>query len=144
MKINVKLLTNDEKLVPTKNNADDAGFDLKASHGGVIAPGGTQLIKCGFSIEVPIGFEAQVRSRSGLALKSGMHVLNAPGTIDAGYRGEVGVILHNTGTDHFIYNQYDRVAQMVINQLPAVALNIVTELSDSSRGENGFGSSGLK
>lgn len=147
MEIKIKLLTNEEgcgKLVPTKNNLDDAGYDLKANQDAIIGPRSRLLIKCGFSIEIPVGFEGQVRPRSGLAVKHGITVLNSPGTIDAGYRGEVGVILYNTSDVSFDVHKYDRIAQLVINKFEPAELVVTDELSDSARGENGYGSSGVK
>ena len=145
MNVKIKLLINDEgcgKLIPTKNNPDDAGFDLKSNESFILAPGERKLAKCGFAIEIPLFFEGQVRPRSGLALKNGITVVNAPGTIDSGYRGEVGVILLNTGSEPFTVNKYDRIAQLVINEIPPVELIVSDELSDSARGEKGYGSSG--
>ena len=95
-------------------------------------------------MELPVGYEAQVRPRSGLALKHGITVLNTPGTIDAGYRGEVGVILINAGENDFTIARGDRIAQMVIQQLSDVQLVAAEQLSDTSRGAGGFGSTGVK
>ena len=147
MQIKIKLLTNDEgcgNLIPTKNNSTDAGFDLKANQNATIGPGARLLVKCGFAIEIPIGFEGQVRPRSGLAIKHGITVLNSPGTIDAGYRGEVGVILYNTSETPFDIHQYDRIAQLVIGEVRPIKLIVSDELSDSERGDKGYGSSGVK
>ena len=143
-RINIKLLSDDNLLMPERKNIGDSGFDLKASNDDVIRPGERKLIKCGFSIEMDKGLEGQVRSRSGLALKSGIFVLNEPGTIDSGYRNEVGVILANFSDKVFEVKKYDRIAQLVINEIPDVTLIKVDELSDSQRGMGGFGSTGVK
>jgi len=144
LRVNVKLLSNDILLMPERKNVGDSGFDLKAAHDEVIEPHKWKLIKCGFSMEMSEGYEGQVRSRSGLALKSGMFVLNEPGTLDSSYRGEVGVILANYSDKTFEVKKYDRVAQLVFQQIPEVVLIQVNELSDSQRGMGGFGSTGVK
>jgi len=121
-----------------------AGADIRAAvqEDVVMRPGEHTLVPSGFSMALPAGFEAQVRPRSGLALKHGIGVLNSPGTIDADYRGEVGVILINHGDMDFHIQRGDRIAQMVIAALPAVDFIEVTELDDTERGSGGFGSSG--
>ena len=131
-----------DDLEPKKAHHDDAAFDLKSRVDIDLEPNKPILVPTGLFIELPIGFEAQVRPRSGFALKSGITVLNTPGTVDAGYRGEVGVILFNTADTHFEIKRGDRIAQMVINQLPAVNFIKVDKLSDSNRGAGGFGSTG--
>lgn len=132
----------DDDLQPTKAHADDAAFDLRARVDATVPVGRALLVPTGLFLELPIGYEAQVRPRSGLALKHMVTVLNTPGTIDAGYRGEVGVILFNAGTQDFEVRRGDRVAQMVIQSLPAVVLERVERLSDTARGAGGFGSTG--
>jgi dUTP pyrophosphatase len=121
-----------------------AGLDLSAAVAAsvTIAPGARALIPTGFSIALPPGFEAQVRPRSGLALKHGVTVLNSPGTIDADYRGEVGVILVNFGADPFIVARGMRIAQLVVAPVTRVAWQVSDSLSDSARGAGGFGSTG--
>ena len=109
----------------------------------ILAPGERALIPTGFAIELPPGFEGQVRPRSGLALKHGVTVLNAPGTIDADYRGEIGVLLINHGEESFAVSRGARIAQFVVSRTEAVILIETDELSGTSRGENGFGSTGL-
>ncbi|PJC67540.1 MAG: dUTP diphosphatase [Zetaproteobacteria bacterium CG_4_8_14_3_um_filter_59_5] len=123
-----------------------AGADIRAAvHGEVVLhPGERKLIPSGFAMALPAGFEAQIRPRSGLALKHGITVLNTPGTIDADYRGEVGVILINHGDSDFHILRGDRSAQMVIAALPAVSFVEVDSLDDTERGSGGFGSSGRK
>ena len=108
-----------------------------------IGYGERKLISCGFAIELPAGYEAQIRSRSGLALKSGIMVLNSPGTIDSDYRGEIGVILMNLGSSMLIKHG-DRIAQMVIAKVSAARIEFVEELGVTDRGADGFGSTGLR
>lgn len=128
-------------LVPHKAHHDDAGFDLYSREDVIVAPGKRALIKTGLFIELPYGYEAQVRPRSGLAIKHGITVVNSPGTVDAGYRGEVGVILLNTDTDEaFHITRGERIAQMVIQTLPEVELKVADALTETKRGEGGFGS----
>ena len=131
-----------EDLAPVKAHHDDAAYDLRSREDTTIAPGAFGLVKSGLFLELPEGWEAQVRPRSGLALKHGITVLNTPGTIDAGYRGEVGVILHNVSTKPFPIIRGQRIAQTVIQKLSDVELVSVTELADSHRGAGGFGSTG--
>lgn len=108
----------------------------------IIYPGGRALIPTGIKMALPVGFEAQVRPRSGLALKYGITVLNTPGTIDSDYRGDVGVVLINHGTEPFVVNQGDRIAQLVITQITQVQFVPVDELQETNRGAGGFGSTG--
>lgn len=141
----VKLHENDDKWMPMKSHRDDAGFDLRARLRGdrvTIDPQKTRLIKTGVFIELKPGWEAQIRPRSGMSLKADMTVLNAPGTIDAGYRNEIGVILHNAGTFPVHIGYGDRIAQMVIKELPFVFLEKSESIDDAERGQNGFGSTG--
>jgi len=123
-----------------------AGADLRAAvdEDVVIAPGEHALIKTGFAMALPDNYEAQVRPRSGLALKHGITVLNTPGTIDADYRGEVGVILINHGRESFVVSRDDRIAQMIITPFVQANFHEVSELSETERGSGGFGSSGRK
>lgn len=107
-----------------------------------IAPGGSALIPSGFSIELPRGFEAQIRPRSGLALKYGIGILNAPGTIDSDYRGEVKVILTNFGSTDFVVSRGDRIAQMVVARHARVAWDVTDALDETARGAGGFGHTG--
>ena len=131
-------------LKPAKAHADDAAYDLRSRTDLTVQPGKVTLAPTGLFLELPVGFEAQIRPRSGMALKFSMTLLNTPGTIDAGYRGEVGVIMFNHGPEEFAVKRGDRIAQMVIAELPAVELETVTVLSRSDRGEGGFGSTGRK
>jgi dUTP pyrophosphatase len=108
-----------------------------------IAPGATALIPSGFSLEIPRGFEAQIRPRSGLALKSSIGILNSPGTIDSDYRGEVKVIMTNFGGAHFIVNRGDRIAQMIIARYARVNWEETDALDHTARGAGGFGHTGV-
>jgi dUTP pyrophosphatase len=121
--------------------AEDAGMDLHAVEDVLIAPGETKLIPTGIAIELPPGYEAQIRPRSGLALKHSITLPNAPATIDPGYRGELRVILLNLGRETFQIRRGDRIAQMVIARYEAVEWE-EGDLADSTRGGGGFGSSG--
>ncbi|WP_300299562.1 dUTP diphosphatase [Ferrovibrio sp.] len=130
--------------LPAYATADAAGLDLLAavSEPLTLQPGERKLVPTGLSIAVPPGFEAQVRPRSGLALKHGITVLNAPGTIDADYRGEVGVVLINHGDKAFVINRGERIAQMVIAAYSRIAWIEAAELPQTQRGAGGFGSTG--
>ncbi len=142
MKILCKMAEDALDLLPAKAHPDDAAFDLRSRKNMEIAPSATALVPTGLFLELPQGYEAQVRPRSGLALKKSVTVLNTPGTIDAGYRGEVGVILINHGKETFTISRGDRIAQMVIQKLPEVTLELAEELSETNRGAGGFGSTG--
>lgn len=142
MEIRCTMAEDAQDLLPAKAHSDDAAFDLKSRVNLEIPPHRAALVPTGLFLELPVGYEAQVRPRSGLALKHAITVLNTPGTIDAGYRGEVGVILINHGDSSFPVRRGDRIAQMVIQTLPDVTLTPVVSLSDSSRGAGGFGSTG--
>lgn len=132
-----------EDLAPGKSHSDDAGFDLRSREGVALEPAHRMMVPTGLFLELPQGWEAQVRPRSGLAAKKGITILNSPGTIDAGYRGEVCVILYNTGDEVFTIARGDRIAQLVIQKLPDVSLVAVDRLNDSHRGDGGFGSTGV-
>lgn len=126
--------------------AGAAGLDVVAAVAGpvTLAPGERRLIPTGLAIALPAGYEAQVRPRSGLALKHGIALVNSPGTIDEDYRGEVGIILINLGSDSFTINRGDRIAQIVIAPVTRAILAEVDELPDTARGAGGFGSTGVK
>ena len=144
-KIYYKILENGFELYNLKKATEDsAGFDLVAAIEKkiIIKPNTTALIPAGFSIELPKGFEAQVRPRSGLALKNSITVLNSPGTIDADYRGEVCVILINHGKKKFVVDRGMRIAQLVFMELPKIKLEKRVTLSKTKRGKGGFGSTG--
>jgi dUTP pyrophosphatase len=130
--------------LPAAASPGSAGFDLRAAVEGelYLAPGERRLVPTGIALEIPPGWEGQVRPRSGLALRSGIGVLNAPGTIDSDYRGEVGVILVNLGAEPFRLARGDRVAQLVLSRVEPVEWEEVENLAVSWRGEGGFGSTG--
>ena len=132
--------------LPTYESEDAAGMDLVAALGVdeeiVLSPGARALIPTGLAIELPKGFEAQIRPRSGLALQFGVTVLNSPGTVDADYRGEIGVILINFGDKPFAVRRGVRIAQLVVSTVERVALIASERLTSSARGSSGFGSTG--
>lgn len=140
MNIKVKLLR-DQVTLPKKASEGSVGWDLKAIEAVEIPSHSTRKVPCGFAMELPSGYEAQIRSRSGLAWK-GLVVANSPGTIDSDYRGEVCVLLRNDSSQNFIVKEGDRIAQMIIAKVPHVMLVESEELSDSARGDGGFGSTG--
>ena len=129
--------------MPAYAHASDAGMDVRSVRELVIPPGGRALVPTGLVVNLPAGYEAQVRPRSGLALKAGVTVLNSPGTIDAGYRGEIGVILANFGQDDFKVNVGDRIAQLVIAPVLQPVVVEATEVDSTDRGAGGFGSTGV-
>jgi len=130
--------------LPSYATALSAGADLVAAVDGTLtlAPGERTIVPTGLAIQLPAGFEAQVRPRSGLAVKHGITALNSPGTIDADYRGEVGVILINHGTEAFTIDRGMRIAQLVVAPVTTAAWHEVAELDDTARGAGGFGSTG--
>lgn len=142
MKLNVKLI--DEKaILPHYAHPGDAGLDLFSIETKEILPGESALISTGIVIELPENTEAQIRPRSGLALKHQVTLLNTPGTIDYGYRGEIKVIMINHGKKAFIVEQGMKIAQMVIKPLLTVDIVRVDQLTETKRGQGGFGSTGL-
>jgi dUTP pyrophosphatase len=130
--------------LPAYETPLSAGVDLRANNGGDITlkPLERQLVKTGLYLEIPPGYEAQVRPRSGLALKRGITVLNSPGTVDADYRGEVGVILVNLSSEEVTLADGERIAQLVFAKVEQATWEAVNELNETSRGEGGFGSTG--
>ncbi len=142
--VKFKLLSDCTDLVPSKAHVDDAAYDLRSRCDLVLPVGRSVLVPTGLFLELPVGYEAQVRPRSGLALKHNLTLTNSPGTIDAGYRGEVGVIMFNHGPNEFPIHRGDRIAQMVIQLLPEIDLVPADELSETVRGSGGFGSSGIQ
>lgn len=131
-----------EAVLPGYAHQGDAGLDLFACEDAVVAPGETRLVRTGIAVQLPPGTEAQVRPRSGLALKHSVTVLNSPGTVDEGYRGEVGVILINHGVCAFNVSRGMKIAQMVISRVERVEIEEADTLSGTTRGEGGFGSTG--
>ncbi len=140
--IRFKMMEGCADLAPAKAHADDAAYDLRSRADLEAVPGRSLLVPTGLFLELPAGYEAQIRPRSGLALKHDIMLTNSPGTVDAGYRGEVGVILYNGGSGPFAIRRGDRIAQMVIARLADVELVTAETLSESGRGTGGFGSSG--
>jgi len=135
-------LTSPNARLPEYAHDTDSGADLFASEHYWIGSGETVLVPTGLQIELPPHFEGQVRSKSGLAAKYGVHVLNSPGTIDEGYRGDVKVILHNAGRTTFEIKPGDKIAQLIIAPYIQLEFEVAEELSETTRGENGFGSTG--
>ena len=144
-KVNVKCVASKGAVIPEYKTVGAAGADLYAlvDFPITLAPGKTAMVPTGLFFEIPEGYEIQVRPRSGLAAKNGVTVLNTPGTIDSDYRGEIKIILINLGDKDFVINSGDRVAQMVIAPLIQASFSIVDELSDTTRGSGGFGSTGV-
>ena len=145
VKVLIRRLAHGEGLpLPQVKTASSAGMDLAAAVDApvVLAPGGRALIPTGFAIALPGGYEGQVRPRSGLAVNHGVTVLNAPGTIDADYRGEICVLLINHGSETFVVRRGERIAQMVIAPVSRVELVAADSLSTTDRGSGGFGSTG--
>ena len=138
----IKIINRSKHALPKYQTALSAGMDLYANieESVTLKPLERKLISTGLLIELPQGFEAQIRPRSGLAIKNGITVLNSPGTIDADYRGEIGVILVNLSAEAFTINNGDRIAQMVIAKHETVVWDEVAELSETDRGAGGFGS----
>lgn len=142
MEVKIKLENGCENFCPKKAHPDDAGYDLYSRIDAVLEPLSGMAIPVGFAMELPAGYEAQIRPRSGLAAKHHITVTNSPGTVDANYRGEVKAILYNLGKAPFTIKRGDRIAQMVICKLPEIELVEATELSQTDRNTNGFGSTG--
>lgn len=144
--MNVKIINKSEHELPAYETGSSAGMDLRANNPEpvILKPLERAIIKTGLFIELPVGYEAQVRPRSGLAAKKGITVLNSPGTIDADYRGEIGVILVNLSNEDFTVEKGERVAQLVISRHEHIFWKEVDVLEETSRGEGGFGSTGTK
>ena len=144
--IQIKVVNKGHQPLPAYATPQSAGMDLRANLDGpvILRPMERRIIPTGLHIALPAGFEAQVRPRSGLALKHGITVLNAPGTIDADYRGELGVLLINLSAEDFVINDGERIAQMVVARHETVAFSVVDELDETERGEGGYGHTGLK
>lgn len=140
----VKIVNNSGFDLPAYESIEAAGMDVRASLKSpvTLAPGERMLVPTGLRIQLPSGYECQVRPRSGLALKKGITVLNTPGTIDADYRGEIGVILINLSKEPFEINPGERVAQLVVKQFTRIEWESVTELDETQRGAGGFGHTG--
>jgi dUTP pyrophosphatase len=144
--VKVRIVNRSKHKLPAYETEHSAGMDLRANleEGTTLGQGERKMIRTGLYIEIPVGFEAQIRPRSGLALKHGITILNTPGTIDSDYRGEIGVILVNMSGEEFVINDGDRIAQMVIAKYEKVELEQVEEIKETERGAGGFGHSGRK
>jgi|TARA_R110000744_G_scaffold134684_6_gene243904 dUTP pyrophosphatase len=138
----VRVINKSDNDLPNYETIGSAGCDVRSTHSEIIYPGSSVLIKTGLFVEIPIGYEIQVRPRSGLAFKKKLTVLNSPGTIDADYRGEIGVILINHGTTSATIEKGDRIGQLVLNKVEQIEWNSVLVLTDTDRGKGGFGSTG--
>ena len=130
-------------ILPSYAHPGDAGMDVRSAEELVVEPGGRKLVRTGLVMMLPSGYEAQVRPRSGLALKNGVTVLNTPGTIDEGYRGEVGVILANLGAEPFRVEKGAKIAQIVIAPCTRAEIVETAEIDETARGTGGFGSTGV-
>jgi dUTP pyrophosphatase len=142
----IKIVNKSKHPLPEYATPGSAGMDLRANIDAPItlAPGERKLIPTGIYIAVPVGYEAQVRPRSGLALKHGIGLANMLGTVDADFRGEIGVILINLGQEDFVVNDGERIAQMVIAKHERAEWDVVEELDETERGEGGYGHTGVK
>ncbi|MCX8084217.1 MAG: dUTP diphosphatase [Calditerrivibrio sp.] len=138
--VNIKLDT--DAIIPEYATTGSSGVDVRSIESGVINPSEIKLVKTGLFLEIPEGYEAQIRPRSGLALKHGITILNSPGTIDSDYRGEVCLILANFGNEPFEYKKGDRLAQMVFTEVVRVDFELIEDLNKTERGIGGFGHSG--
>lgn len=141
----VQIINKSKHATPNYETEGAAGMDLRANieNSITLKPLERAIVKTGLFIALPIGFEAQVRPRSGLAAKKGITVLNSPGTVDADYRGEIGVILVNLSNDDFVINDGERIAQLIIAKHERIDWNEVSVLNDTERGAGGFGSTGV-
>ena len=142
----IKIINQSNNPLPVYESKASAGMDLRAfiAEPVTLKPLERKLIPTGLFIELPIGYEAQVRPRSGLALKRGLTVINSPGTIDADYRGEIGVPMINLSDEHQTINSGDRIAQMIVAKHETVDWQVVEAIDETERGAGGFGSSGVK
>ncbi|MEI7576924.1 MAG: dUTP diphosphatase [Armatimonadota bacterium] len=142
MSIEIPVYLGDGAVLPAYQTADAAGMDLCSTVDFALEPLERRLVPTGIKMAIPRGFEGQVRPRSGLALKHGISMVNAPGTIDSDYRGEIGVLLVNLGQNRVEFKSGDRVAQLVICPVVRASLKVVAELGETARGSGGFGSTG--
>ena len=139
----VKVVNNSSNALPQYATGGSAGLDVKSAENVIIAPGHGAVIKTGLFVEIPYGYEIQVRPRSGLAVKHSVTVLNSPGTIDSDYRGEIGIVLINHGHDPFEVRMGDRIAQLVMAKIEHISWQAVSALeTGTKRGDKGFGSTG--
>jgi dUTP pyrophosphatase len=144
-RINVKIQKiHPDAIIPQYAHKTDAGADVYAVEDTIIKPHTTQIVKTGIKVTIPIGYEIQVRPRSGLSLKTNLRIANAPGTIDSDYRGEIGIIMENNGNLSTTIKKGDKIAQLVISPVPMIEWDEVEELDSTERGEGGFGSTDKK
>ena len=139
----IKVITDDDSLIPAYQTSGSAGCDLRSTDNVVIPSGSRFVVGTGLKMEIPSGFGAMVCSRSGLAAKSGIQVLNAPGICDQDFRGEIKVILYNSGKEDFIVKKGDRIAQLLFFPIFQAIFQKATTVSETDRGEGGFGSTGV-
>ncbi len=144
LKNTLKIVLGPKSQIPSYATSGSAGMDLRSTESVTLNPGERRLVPTGLKIAIPHGFEAQIRPRSGLALKHGISMVNTPGTIDSDYRGEVGVILINLGQFTVTLVEGERIAQMVICPIEQVNIEVVKVLDETDRGDGGFGSTGIK
>ena len=145
MKLQISITrTHKDAKIPSYAHPSDAGVDLFSTEELTLAPGERKLVPTGIKIAIPEGFEAHVRPKSGLALKHGISLVNTPGTIDSGYRGEIGVIAINLGQEPYHIEKCSKIAQMVFNKVEQADFVEVDELDETPRGEGAFGSTGIK
>ena len=142
--IHLPFTAEDPELAPRRAHESDAGWDLRAAEDVFLEPGEFLPVPTGLRAAVPTGFSLDIRPRSGLAAKHGVTVLNTPGTVDAGYRGEIKVILINHSQDLFVIRRGDRIAQAMLNRLVPTAWQLVEDLDETDRGAGGFGSTGVR
>ena len=144
--VQIKVVNKGNQPLPKYQTVQSAGMDLRANIDApvLIKPLDRKLIPTGLHIALPEGYEAQIRPRSGLAIKNGITIMNTPGTIDSDYRGDVGVILVNISNEDFVVQPGDRIAQMVINKFEQAEFEVVEELDETERGEGGYGHTGIK
>ena len=141
MKIKFKKL-NEEALIPEFQTKGSAGMDIHSIESVILNPMDFKIVKTGLAVEIPNGYEIQVRPRSGMACKKGITVINSPGTIDADYRSEIGVGLINLSNSSTLISKGDRIAQLIVNKIEYPEVEVVSELSETDRGSGGFGSTG--
>lgn len=138
----VKIINRSENKTPKYETLGSAGADIASNEDYVLKPERRTLISTGLFLEIPQGYEIQIRPRSGLAFKYGITVLNSPGTIDSDYRGEIGVILYNSGQSSYHIKKGERIAQMVLSKVEQAEFEVVNETTETERGEGGFGHTG--
>lgn len=142
----IRLQDDHDVPLPSYESEGSSGMDIRANvkEDVLLNPGEIKLIPTGFAVSVPLGYEAQIRPRSGLALKHGIGLVNSPGTIDSDYRGEVGIIMTNWGSESFPIRRGDRIAQMIISRVYKADFVVTDNLDETSRGQGGFGHTGIK